>query len=993
MQQQAKAVCVPVAGSVVRIRSSNWKVIKTERKGTGTIVVCKGLSGIAKGKTARFVAELEELEVRHPAEIQLVEDTSAGYRDTKLFLASAFRATPVTTSEPMVLGKAAIDNLKFQHVPVRMALKQERVRLLIADDVGLGKTLEAGLITSELILRGRADRILVVATRAMMTQFQKEFWTRFSIPLTRLDSAAIRRMRDQIPAHYNVFDQFDRCIVSIDTLKQDNQIRAALEESHWDLVILDEAHNAARRTRSSGTQSLRSKLAALLSRRSDSLLLLTATPHDGSQESFASLIEMLDQTRVPDPDELRREDIDDLVVRRFRSTKEVAREIGKNVPERVLKGIHFPLSEAEEMAYEMVAELDLDADRDNKRAKAIDLFRTTLAKAIFSSPVACLETVGGRIRRIEQGRAAGTEKDRQNLQRLADLLGRIDAASFQKYQNLLKLLADLRWNGKDQRDRLVIFSERIRTLQWLHEHLQEDLGLAPEAIGLVHGSSVEADVATQKVLEDFEQERSPLRILLASDMASEGLNLHYQSHRLIHFDLPWSLLRFQQRNGRIDRYGQTKTPEIYYFVGESRHSRVRDMWVLEKLVEKDEAARQGVGDPAVFLGVGDADLEEEVVAEAVASGKGSEVFAREMDERAAKSLAHSFDEQDDYDLLFGDYTGVDHSDQVETGDTNPASIERPQVYPDTFTYAKAMLQRLADPELKVFKQPASINDEDRLIAFQLPDDMMSSGSFGYARGNEVDERYMPAEAVGQGNRIELTDRPDVIAQAVQEAKTLEWSWPRKQYLWDVHPILQWFADRAEVFFGENSAPLCSLKGRLKEGEVAVVIHGAIPNEVGDPVVDRWSVVCVENRRVTSIVAVNDFIRRVGLEGDLPNRGDADADLAQQALAPAVDAFQTYLVEERKQRDAEIEASVDETIARLARLEERAISRVDRKLLIDLPDDEERMTPVQRRQKRRRDQKVANLQQMFSDQADWFERHRRTVKDPNPWVSVKAVFVG
>lgn len=981
------------AGSIAEIRSSNWKIVSVERKSTGTILFCRGLSGIVKGKAARFISEIEIPKARHPDAVTLIEDTSPGYRDTKLFLAAAFRATPITTSQAMVLGKAAIDDLEFQHAPVQMALQQERVRLLIADDVGLGKTLEAGLIASELILRGRADRLLVVTTRAMMTQFQKEFWTRFSIPLTRLDSAAIRRMRNQIPAHYNVFDQFDRCIVSIDTLKQDNQIRAALEESTWDLVILDEAHNAAQRKRSSGTQSLRSRLAKLLSRRTDSLLLLTATPHDGSQESFASLIEMLDPTRVSDPEYLQRQDIEDLVIRRFRSSKEVVRAIRQKVPQRVVKGLHFPLNGIEEEAYEQIAELDLDLDRETKKAKALDLFRTTLAKAIFSSPSACLETVERRIRGIEQGRSKGSDQDKAKLQSLAEALRQIDADSFQKYQSLLKLLKDIRWSGKDRRDRLVIFSERIRTLRWLHERLQADIGLPPEAIGQVDGSSVEADVATQKLLEDFEQERSPLRILLASDMASEGLNLHYQSHRLIHFDLPWSLLRFQQRNGRIDRYGQTEPPEIYYFVGESRHPRVRDMWVLEKLVEKDEAAQQGVGDPAVFLGVGDPDKEEEVVAEAVAGAKGSEAFGRELDQRAAHSRSHEPEEQDDYDLLFGDYNGVDHgSDAMEEQD-RLASVERPQVFPDTFSYAKAMFQRLGEPEDRIFKEPPEINEDDRLIAFHLPEDMMSSGSFGYARGNEVDERYMPSEAVGRGKRIELSDEPDVITQAIEDAKTQEWSWPRVQYLWDVHPILQWFADRAEVFFPENSAPLCNLKGRLKEGEVAFVIHGAIPNEEGDPVVDRWGVVCVEGGRISQLMPVNDFVRRIGLDGNLPNRGEADAEAAQRFMARAVDAFQSYLVGVRKERDAEIEASIDETMTRLAKLEERAIDRIDQKLLVDVPSDEEQMSATQRRQKRRRDQKVAELRQMFNDLTDWYGRNRRTVKDPNPWVSVKAVFVG
>ena len=335
----------PNPGAVVQVRSTNWKVNSSDRQAFGTIVKCRALNGIAKGRTASFVLELEaDYRVLDPAKMGLTRDTSPGFIDTKLFLEAAFRSTPTTSRAPLTLGKAAIDDLSFQHVPVRMALNQDRVRLLIADDVGLGKTLEAGLIASELILRGRANRILVVTTRSMLHQFQKEFWTRFAIPLSRLDSSAIRRMRNEIPAHYNVFDQFDRAIVSIDTLKRDSQIRSALEQSNWDLVIIDEAHNAARRAHTKGDQSLRAALAQLLSRQSDSLLLLTATPHDGSQESFASLIEMLDPSRVPSAKELRRDDIEDLVVRRFRTSPEVIEAIGKVVPKRKLNPRHFPLS-------------------------------------------------------------------------------------------------------------------------------------------------------------------------------------------------------------------------------------------------------------------------------------------------------------------------------------------------------------------------------------------------------------------------------------------------------------------------------------------------------------------------------------------------------------------------------------------------------------------------------------------------------------------------
>ncbi|MEP4033063.1 SNF2-related protein [Roseibium polysiphoniae] len=910
--------------------------------------------------------------------------------DTKLFIEAAFRSTATTTSTPLTLGKAAIDDLSFQHLPVDMALAQNRVRLLIADDVGLGKTLEAGLITSELILRGRAKRILVVTTRSMLAQFQKEFWTRFSIPLSRLDSAAIRRMRNQIPAHYNVFDQFDRSIVSIDTLKQDSQIRAAIEQSSWDLIIIDEAHNAAARSKSGGGQSLRSRLAKLLSRKADSLLLLTATPHDGSQGSFASLIEMLDPTRVPNPEELHRGDIEDLVVRRFRSSPEVLASIRKAVKPRQLHRRSFPLSVKEEAAYQAIAELKLDLDDETRGSRAIDLFRTTLAKAIFSSPAACLETVLGRIKRIENKTARGTETDRQKLTELAALLDAVEPQDFRKYQDFLSLLKDIRWTGKDRRDRLVVFSERIRTISWLEKQLKADLGFSDEMIGRVDGGSVEADVKTQQLLEDFGQEKSPLRILLASDMASEGLNLHFQSHRLIHFDLPWSLLRFQQRNGRIDRYGQDRVPQIYYFVGESSHPKVNDMWVLEKLVEKDTAAQKGVGDPAVFLGKGDADLEEEVVAEAISSGAGAEAFEAEMDARAQKA-EEAVSADDELDALFGDYTGVDHSD-TEVHATVQSDGTPPRLFPDTFAYAQAMLLRLAKPGEDLFEEAPTIEEADRLIRTRLPQDMMSDGGLGYARTGEVDDRYMPVEAVGKGNLIELTDRNEVINTAIDHAKTEERSWPTVQYLWDGHPILEWFGERAETFFPEHSAALCPLPGRLAAGEVAVLLHGAIPNAHGAPIVDRWGVVTVTDGRVTAQETVADFIRRVDLSGNTPNNGEADVDLATRALAPAVDAFQSHLVDQRKTRAAEIEEDLRITLDRLAGFETRFQQQLRLKFA-DIPENTESLSGAQKRQQNRREARAAEIDQLFDDWTKWFESTKRMVEDPNPYVDIKAVFTG
>ena len=133
---------------------------------------------------------------------------------------------------------------------------------------------------------------------------------------------------------------------------------------------------------------------------------------------------------------------------------------------------------------------------------------------------------------------------------------------------MLKPGGFLQWDPGNPADRVVLFTERIETLRFLEQNLARDLKLQSGQIAVVHGSGIE-DVDLQKMVEDFGRDRSPVRLLLASDIASEGLNLHFLCHKLIHFDIPWSLMVFQQRNGRIDRYGQERQPHIAYLYTES----------------------------------------------------------------------------------------------------------------------------------------------------------------------------------------------------------------------------------------------------------------------------------------------------------------------------------------------------------------------------------------------------------------------------------------
>ncbi len=262
----------------------------------GYLLTCTGLSEIVRGKQAKFFT-IYEKDIRElkQEETNLVEDSSSGFSKSKLWLEALFRSAPQTdSSKIIVVNHAAMDPLPYQFNSALQALSQPRPRILIADAVGIGKTLEAGILASELIARGRRRRILVLATKAMLDQFQKEFWIRFSIPLIKLDSAGIQRIYTRIPTNHNSFLYYDRTIISIDTLKQDSQYRDWLEKAYWDIIIIDEAHNVAER----GSRSQRARLAQTLATRSDAMIMLSATPHDGRSESFASLLNILDPTAI-----------------------------------------------------------------------------------------------------------------------------------------------------------------------------------------------------------------------------------------------------------------------------------------------------------------------------------------------------------------------------------------------------------------------------------------------------------------------------------------------------------------------------------------------------------------------------------------------------------------------------------------------------------------------------------------------------------------------
>jgi SNF2 family DNA or RNA helicase len=229
-------------GSRVVIRDEEWLIRRADPSTDGGwLLTCDGVSDLVRGTTALFLSALEDyIEVLDPAKTELVADASPTFNASLLYLES-LRRRNVANDEKIHLGHRGVMNLvPYQLDPALQALRQPRSRILIADAVGLGKTLEAGVLTTELIQRGRGKRILVVTQKAMLTQFQKEWWSRFSIPLVRLDSVGLARVRNRIPANHNPFNYFDRSIISIDTLKSNLEYRNYLENAWWDVIVIDE---------------------------------------------------------------------------------------------------------------------------------------------------------------------------------------------------------------------------------------------------------------------------------------------------------------------------------------------------------------------------------------------------------------------------------------------------------------------------------------------------------------------------------------------------------------------------------------------------------------------------------------------------------------------------------------------------------------------------------------------------------------------------------
>ena len=448
-------------------------------------------TGPRRGRGVLHRAGDPEPVLLEPEKTILVPDETPRFAMSRLFLEATLRRTPLPQSERGLAlpDRFLLDPLTYQQRPAELALKGLRPRILLADVVGLGKTLEIGLILAELIRRGRGDRILVVTPQQVLEQFQQELWTRFAIPLIRLDSVGIQRIQREIPAGRNPFTFYKRIIISIDTLKGD-AYRHHLDNMHWDAVVIDESHNLI------GESSLRNKLARRLAQHTDALLLASATPHNGDAESFAELISMLDPAAIADKRRLRAEGHraplypphQDQPRGHQRDRRQVART--RPVPGRPLPG-HPGRGAGLRRAHRHLARQP--RSRSHKRAAPVPVHAAQGVPLLAQGP-----------------REDGGEPAEERHRRARETGASPRSSSSPSRSPTTTPPSSPRWSpssgksasGPHSPARAVVFSESVPTLKWLHEVLPKRLGLTkPGQVDIMHGGF--SDIEQEKIVERF----------------------------------------------------------------------------------------------------------------------------------------------------------------------------------------------------------------------------------------------------------------------------------------------------------------------------------------------------------------------------------------------------------------------------------------------------------------------------------------------------------
>ncbi|MFF2729059.1 helicase-related protein [Streptomyces sp. NPDC058008] len=923
------------AGAQVLVRDEVWLVrnaVPTRDDGARVEVV--GVSDFVRDQEAVFFTRLDTIELIDPRDTRLIPDDSPNYRRSRLFLEAVLRRTALPQSERRLAlaDSFLLDSLPYQRRPAELALSGAnlRPRLLIADVVGLGKTLEIGLTLAELIRRGRGERILVVTPQHVLEQFQHELWTRFAIPLVRLDSVGIERIQREIPAGRNPFTFFKRVIVSIDTLKNTDQYRHHLEQIRWDAVVIDESHNLINRG------SLRNQLAQTLAPRTDALILASATPHNGDAKSFAELIGLLDPAAIRDPENYLAEDIEHLFIRRTKISTEVREQMkGQWADRGPSEAVHCPATPAEEKIFEELAAVWLPHDA-RPSVSSVPLFPYTLLKSFLSSHAALKATASARVKTLKKkDDPQGTAAELSALRRLTELTAELTEADSAKFGALVEQLKSI-GVGPASDTRVVVFSERVQTLEWLATVLPAALGFrgraAKESLRVMHGGL--SDEQQMQVVEEFGLAGAPVRILLTGDVASEGVNLHRQCHQLVHYDVPWSLIRIEQRNGRIDRYGQAHPPQFRALILTSETEGAKDdTLVSERLLEREDQAHRSLGTAEAVTGLYRAEAEEKSLIQDLLRGRtvDESLDGRRSGEEAGTAAMDDF---------LADFFGsVGEEPEAEAGDTAVYSPEALGSDTRTSTGTGSVLPRLFDSTAhfldealrEVYPDARDRLDLDRdeqsgLLSFRPPADLLhrlKALPVDYLREQRLRERLL----VTFNRRLAQHS-----LQRAREAGSTS-SWPEISLLTDLHPVVEWLTDKVLVRLGRQMAPMIT----AGVAEPTYLVQGVYSNTLGRPTVVKWM-------GVTRSGAVDDdmvsLLRRSGVGPTMANKlRYRDPASLVDAIPDVLEAAEAFMEQHRDAWDRPLRESIERHKLRLGDWEQPTLAgERTKQRLTDLADD-------------------------------------------------------
>ena len=541
---------------------------------------------------------------------QIGREIDSLYYDENYVRYMAFLGKVKDITSQGILSSFSKDIIPLPHQlhVLNRVMSNNNIRYILADEVGLGKTIEAGMIIKELKGRGLIKRILVVCPKGLVTQWEREMYEKFGEKFHVILPSEHEIIKKLINSD-NIYGQFNQVISPMDSIKpiesragwskdrveEYNEERIfAIVNAGWDLVIIDEAHRVAGST----SEVSRYKLGKLLAKSSPYLLLLTATPHSGKTEPFLRLIRLLDEKAFPNYKAIVKEQVAPYIIRNEK------REVIDNKGNRLFKDRHTKIVEIhwderhsmQKKLYEMVT--DYVRNGYNKAFKEkkyhIGFLMVLMQRLVTSSTAAIMDSVEKRIEilksrhakvsslslddlieadleeKLEEGLEVVSMDIEKEIEELIDILNMAKQASYQyqdaKIEVLLNLLDDI--NYEKPSSKVIIFTEFVATQKYLEEILKgRGYGVA-----LINGSM---DIETRNIqLNEFKNQAD---ILISTDAGGEGLNLQF-ANIVINYDLPWNPMKIEQRIGRVDRIGQSQDVYIYNFIiAETIENRVRSV--------------------------------------------------------------------------------------------------------------------------------------------------------------------------------------------------------------------------------------------------------------------------------------------------------------------------------------------------------------------------------------------------------------------------------